>query len=182
MNPSFILYNFYATTAIRIPGIFSFAARLSRGIVLGHDVPESERIDEVLGSLSVQRGGDAIAQRIVLVGPNAFGRFGGSELVLSVVGVGPGAATLGLGDQVAVGVVGVEFARIGAESELSAIDREALDRIDLLSVVEHELGHVLGLQDLDALNSGLMSKTLGVETRRVPTNKEVDAVFASDEL
>jgi hypothetical protein len=49
---------------------------------------------------------------------------------------------------------------------LQAIDPRALDRIDLLTVVEHELGHVVGFDDLDALSDKLMSGLLDVGVRR----------------
>jgi hypothetical protein len=46
----------------------------------------------------------------------------------------------------------------------------AFGRVDLLTVVTHELGHVLGLPDLDPAVSGgdLMTATLGLGVRRVP--------------
>jgi hypothetical protein len=49
-------------------------------------------------------------------------------------------------------------------------DSEARDRIDLLTVVMHELGHVLGLPDLDSPNSAddLMHGELSAGTRRMP--------------
>jgi cyclophilin family peptidyl-prolyl cis-trans isomerase len=53
-----------------------------------------------------------------------------------------------------------EFADTG-DSRLEAIDPRAVDRIDLLSVVEHELGHVAGFDDLDASNGDVMSAALG---------------------
>jgi hypothetical protein len=62
-----------------------------------------------------------------------------------------------------------EFIRLGAESGLKAIDPRAVDRIDLLTVLEHELGHVLGLNDLDASLDALMSAKLGTGIRRLPT-------------
>ena len=61
-----------------------------------------------------------------------------------------------------------EFARLGTGNELRAIDPRAVDRIDLLTVVEHELGHVLGLDDLDASLDALMSAKLGTGIRRMP--------------
>jgi hypothetical protein len=62
-----------------------------------------------------------------------------------------------------------EYARLEAGSGLKAIDPRAVDRIDLLTVVEHELGHVLGLDDLEASLDALMSAQLGTGIRRLPT-------------
>jgi hypothetical protein len=47
----------------------------------------------------------------------------------------------------------------------------AFNRMDLLTVVEHELGHVLGLSDLDpqAVPHDLLTTTLGLGVRRLPT-------------
>jgi hypothetical protein len=59
-----------------------------------------------------------------------------------------------------------------------AIDPRALDGIDLLTVVEHELGHILGRSDLDSSMNDLMSGTLSEGVRRNST-AEVDAVFAA---
>jgi hypothetical protein len=61
-----------------------------------------------------------------------------------------------------------EFARLEAGNGLKAIDPRAVDRIDLLTVVEHELGHVLGLDDLEASLDDLMSAQLGTGIRRLP--------------
>jgi len=54
---------------------------------------------------------------------------------------------------------------------------EAEPRMDLLTAVMHEMGHVLGLADLadgDALMSGLLS----VDTRHLPTTAAVDQILA----
>ena len=50
--------------------------------------------------------------------------------------------------------------------------------MDLLTVVEHELGHVLGLNDLDASLNDLMSSTLSDGVRRNISVSDIDAVFA----
>ncbi|QDV49759.1 golvesin C-terminal-like domain-containing protein [Gimesia fumaroli] len=58
-------------------------------------------------------------------------------------------------------------------------DSEAFGRMDLLTVVMHELGHTLGYDDLDAAEAGndLMSESLNDSQRRLP---EIDDADASD--
>jgi hypothetical protein len=46
-------------------------------------------------------------------------------------------------------------------------------------VVEHELGHVLGLEDLDSSVESLMSGTLPTGVRRGLSAAELDALFAT---
>jgi hypothetical protein len=53
-----------------------------------------------------------------------------------------------------------------------------VDRIDLLTVVEHELGHCLGLSDLSSSVDELMSGTLSAGLRRQAGAAELDALFA----
>jgi predicted Zn-dependent protease len=52
-----------------------------------------------------------------------------------------------------------------------------VDHIDLLTVVEHELGHIVGLSDNDALPDDIMDGVLGVGVRRIVSH--ADAVLAS---
>jgi hypothetical protein len=61
-----------------------------------------------------------------------------------------------------------EFSLSGSH-RLQALDPRAVDKIDLLTVVEHEMGHIAGLDDLDALAKNLMSGVLGVGIRKNPT-------------
>jgi FtsP/CotA-like multicopper oxidase with cupredoxin domain len=68
-----------------------------------------------------------------------------------------------------------EFRQAG--NRLTAVGAEAVDRIDLLTVVSHEIGHTLGLGDLDASLDSLMSGALGSGVRREPGLSEIDAVF-----
>ena len=70
-----------------------------------------------------------------------------------------------------------EFSASTGSQQLHAIDPRALDRIDLLTVVEHELGHVLGLNDLNALADDVMDGVLGVGVRRLASH--VDAALVS---
>ena len=62
-------------------------------------------------------------------------------------------------------------------SELRAVDPQAVDRMDLLTVVSHELGHELGLEDLSSSSGSLMSGTLETGLRREPGAAELDALF-----
>ena len=72
-----------------------------------------------------------------------------------------------------------EFQPAKAAGQLQAVDPRALDHMDLLTVVEHELGHVAGLPDFGTDPSDLMNPHLGRGLRRVPSLLDVDAVFAS---
>ena len=73
-----------------------------------------------------------------------------------------------------------EFTATPISKQLQAVDPRAVDRIDLLTVVEHELGHVLGLKDLSASTDDLMSGLLGMGLRRDPSHQDaVDAALAS---
>ena len=67
-----------------------------------------------------------------------------------------------------------EFVASPSANQLRAVDPRAVDRIDLLTVVEHELGHVAGFDDLDALANNLMSGTLGVGVRRDPWDRTAE--------
>jgi hypothetical protein len=61
-----------------------------------------------------------------------------------------------------------EFASTLLSDEMSAVDARAVDRMDLLTVVAHELGHIAGLSDASPTAHGLMSATLPKGIRRVP--------------
>ena len=70
-----------------------------------------------------------------------------------------------------------EFEPSEAEGQLRTLDPQVVDRMDLLTVVAHELGHIAGLKDLD-FSDGLMSDTLSKGIRRKPGLEEIDALFA----
>ncbi len=75
-----------------------------------------------------------------------------------------------------------EFAVDTSDAQLHAIAPQAVDQMDLLTVVEHALGSVAGLQDQDSSSTDLMSGQLAAGIRRVPTAADVDAIFAADKL
>ncbi len=83
------------------------------------------------------------------------------------------ATAAGYGWYVDASLVGATaFGTVVAPQELQAgPDSPAFARMDLLTVVEHELGHVLGLEDLDpqAVPHDLMTTTLATGVRRLPT-------------
>jgi Bacterial lectin/Legume lectin domain/Fibronectin type III domain len=76
-----------------------------------------------------------------------------------------------------------EFGSVVTPGELRARPGSpAFGRIDLLTVVEHELGHVLGLGDLDPLAAphDLLTETLSAGVRRFPTPAAQVATPAAD--
>lgn len=63
-----------------------------------------------------------------------------------------------------------EFGTVVAPTELSAVAGAAAGHVDLLTVLEHEIGHLWGLVDLSGASSehDIMSEVLGLSTRRIP--------------
>ncbi len=74
-----------------------------------------------------------------------------------------------------------EFRAIAPGGDLRAVDRRAVDRIGLMTVVAHELGHLAGLDDLDSRPGSLMSSTLPAGVRRTVWNAAVDKVLESSD-
>ncbi len=72
-----------------------------------------------------------------------------------------------------------EFEPAGSSGALLAVDSALAGRMDLLTVVSHELGHVLGLADLDPLAESLMGSTLQPGQRYRPGTAAHDAFFAA---
>ena len=71
-----------------------------------------------------------------------------------------------------------EFSMQTSDSQLTASQESAAyGRIDLLTVVSHELGHVLGLEDIDPLADAdsLMTTTLGPGVRRLPSQENLSS-------
>jgi len=59
-----------------------------------------------------------------------------------------------------------EFRPTAIPGEHRVINAMVWDQIDLMTVVEHELGHIAGLDDLLDHGTGLMADTLPVGIRR----------------
>ncbi len=73
------------------------------------------------------------------------------------------------------------------DSEFRTLNSPAAGHMDLLTVVEHELGHVLGLDDLpDSLPASLMTTSLSTGARRgvttAPVSVPVDPAAVRDQL
>jgi len=60
---------------------------------------------------------------------------------------------------------------------LARSDSAARGRVDLLTVVTHELGHLLGLGDLDGDHADLMNGRIGTGIRNLPMPGVVDQIF-----
>jgi hypothetical protein len=71
-----------------------------------------------------------------------------------------------------------DFTPVAGSQLLQATDPLAVDRIDLLSVVLHELGHIAGLDDLAPVAESVMGETLGPGIRRTSFAASVDAAIA----
>jgi hypothetical protein len=75
-----------------------------------------------------------------------------------------------------------EFSIQIASPELqAAAGSEAAQGVDLLTVLMHEFGHILGLEDLDDVVSpnSLMTENLGTGVRRLPSPASIAAVDAA---
>jgi len=70
-----------------------------------------------------------------------------------------------------------EFLQVVGSRALGAVGAEALGRMDLLTVVTHELGHVAGLKDLTADQDDVMGGALTVGVRRIPCDGGLDGFF-----
>ncbi|QDU03547.1 hypothetical protein V6x_32680 [Gimesia chilikensis] len=62
-------------------------------------------------------------------------------------------------------------------SLLAGSGSDAFGQMDLLTVVMHELGHTLGLEDLES-DGTLMSESLDVSERRLPSADDLDDFFS----
>ena len=69
-----------------------------------------------------------------------------------------------------------EYDRFDGSEDLQGVG-EAADRVDLLTVLAHEFGHVLGLSH--DFGDDVMEGLLPVGVRRLPGLEEIDAAFAS---
>ena len=77
-----------------------------------------------------------------------------------------------------------EFSLIGEEGLLADDESPAAGRLDLLTVVLHEMGHTLGLGDLDPLDDpdNLLNEILPPGVRRFASPSTVDEIFADDPI
>lgn len=75
-----------------------------------------------------------------------------------------------------------EYAR-GADGVYRAIAPQAVGRVDLLTLLSHELSHMLGFADMDPVlaPNSLMTATLSAGVRRA-TKEHIDDLFADSDL
>ena len=71
-------------------------------------------------------------------------------------------------------------AAAGNAGKLIVIDPAAVDRIDLQAVVDHELGYISGLDNMNAQVDSLLDAKLATGSRQAGGAREVDLVFAAD--
>jgi hypothetical protein len=70
-----------------------------------------------------------------------------------------------------------------ADGQLIAIvDGPAADAVDLLTVITHELGHVIGLADRSSSEVVMMSSLLPVGVRRLPGIADLDGPYLDDQF
>lgn len=149
-------------------------------------------------------GGSALMAASLPVAPSAASSLGSDELSAAVGQsieawreTGVDERLLSVLDTVDVRIADLPGAHLGlAISSVVYIDSDAAgwgwhtdrdsaspaDRMDLATVVAHELGHVLGLDDLD-LSEGahnLMAETLAPGVRKEPSTADLDEMFARD--
>ena len=84
----------------------------------------------------------------------------------------PPRASIGISVRPAIGKTGLDGESLASSASPAAGD------VDLLTVLEHELGHVLGLADNNQAGD-LMDITLGLGVRRSPTSADVAAVVGN---
>jgi hypothetical protein len=110
--------------------------------------------------------------------PFVIGARPGSYLGAAGNIIGPVADAAGDGWSVASAPrVDEELAAASTNGQRHAIVSQALDQVDLPTVVQHELGHVAGLGDLDSSVSDPMSSTLSEGVGRQVSVGDVDVVF-----
>jgi hypothetical protein len=121
---------------------------------------------------------NSVQYQIATLGNGVLGltSLGGNVVTLDATAAGYGwyLDTSSLGDG--------EFSNPVAPAEFQAsAGSPAFGRMDLLTVVEHELGHVLGLSDVDsqAVPHDIMTLTLATGVRRIATPTDVMMVTPS---
>lgn len=133
---------------------------IGRWIEAGIDPPGAE----LLSTVDVQ---------IVDLGGSQLGRASGNRILLDINAAGHGwFVDPSLDDD-------DEFTQLATDGLLANADSDAAGRIDLLTVLAHELGHVMGLPDLANDDDAVMTESLAEGVRRLPTAAEADAAFGS---
>lgn len=153
------------------------------GNITGGTTPLTQSQLDVLMEAALVRLGDAgvstvaintlstVDVRVSSLGPGLLGRSLPGSILIDVDAAGAGwyIDPSPLDD--------VEF-----KADLNAVDAAALGRVDLLTVLLHELGHQLGVADLDIMHDpdNLMTASLPTGKRRLP-DEDLDNLFANSD-
>ncbi len=118
---------------------------------------------------------DAAQVQIGTLDNNLVGETSGNQITLDATADGWGWNT---------DTSNADFTSAGPDGLQATPGSAAAGEMDLLTVVEHEYGHVLGLPDVNPLTqpNSLMASTLSVGVRRSPNTAVMDSVFAAGPL
>ncbi len=75
--------------------------------ILGHNVHQARRVEQVLGAFTVVDHSGPVPKYVVFIGPNTIGRYHGNQTILDVVGIGGQDAVPLDGDEITVRVVSI---------------------------------------------------------------------------
>jgi hypothetical protein len=154
-------------TAAAAPAVQAEVANWLTYAQLGDIIAEAkDRWAESLGSDIIgQAALDQVTFQIVNFGDMTLGKAIGAAVLIDLDAAGWGWFVD------ATPFNDVEFGQSLSDVEKMALETSpAFGRMDLLTVVMHELGHVLGFEDLDPNAGALMSETLDAGTRRLNDN------------
>jgi hypothetical protein len=149
------------------------AAETSSSAGNGSSLTADQITDELIAALQLRLGVSLQDHNILVADlpPGYFGHEEGGAIFLDRDGAGFGwfiDETPLADEEFETSTRGALHAKAGSA---------AAGRIDLLTVLAHEVGHTLGLADLHGHDADLMGATLSTSTRRLSHSELVDQVF-----